>query len=76
MKRGDQIVYVPDNAKGKPWTQKSVEYGFVHHISSYNNESIFCRYWIKGQLGVLRTTANSESTNLRDLVLLTQLTLR
>lgn len=65
MKSGDQIAYIPDHAKG----MLDIEFGFVWAISQYNNEKIFCRYWIIGRPGDLRTVANSELTDLRDLIL-------
>ena len=69
MKRGDQIAYIPDHAKEEGLSHPDVEYGFVNSISPVNNECIFCRYWLIDKAGVLRTTANSEGTNLQDLVL-------
>ena len=69
MKRGDQIAYIPDHAKETGLDHPDVEFGFVNSISHFNNETIFCRYWLKGKPGKLRTTANSEATNIRDLVL-------
>jgi hypothetical protein len=68
MKRGDQIAYIPDHAKEEGVTHKDVEFGFVSSVSPYDNEIIFCRYWSKFVNGQLRTTANSEATNIRDLV--------
>jgi len=67
MKRGDQIVYIPDHAKETGINHPDVEFGFVNSISHFNNETIFCRYWFKGVPGKLRTTANSEGTRLQDL---------
>ena len=66
MKRGDQIAYIPSHAKGD-MDHPDVDFGFVTSISPYDNEIIFCRYWSKHEKGSLRTTANSEATNLRDL---------
>jgi len=64
---GMQIAYVPRHAQVKgndgcfQWdsTHPDVEYGFV---TSWRGDTVFCRYWRKGQPGVLRTTANSEGT--------------
>ena len=36
-----------------------VEFGFV---TSERGDNHFCRYWRKGQPGILRTVANSECT--------------
>jgi len=43
-----------------------VEYGFVSGLWGANG--IFCRYWVNGQPGKLRTLANSERTYPEDLV--------
>ena len=67
MKRGDQIIYVPQHARNKGINHKDIEYGFVYSISPIDSEIMFCRYWIKGNLGELRTVAASEATNIRDL---------
>lgn len=67
MKRGDQIAYIPSTSAPKAILYNRIEYGFVHNVSSA--EVIFCRYWIQGKLGTLRTTVNSEATNKRDLFL-------
>lgn len=53
FKEGDQIVYGRDR-----------EPGFV---TSTTNESVFCRFWSTTNIGSLRTLANSESCNPRDL---------
>ena len=67
IETGYQIAYVP----GHPIDEFNIiedsyiEYGFV---TSKSCSGYFCRYWIKGKEGIkLRTTANSESTNLYDL---------
>ena len=36
-------------------------------ISPIDNEIIFCRYWLKDQVGILSTPTNSEATHIRDL---------
>ena len=69
MRRGDQIAYIPDHAKAEGLTHPDVEFGFVDSISFVDSDRIFCRYWIQNRPGVLRTTANSEGTNIQDLVL-------
>jgi len=58
FKPKDQIAYVPTHAKGD-MNHSSVIYGFIM-ISGV--EYSFCRYWLKGQPGVLRTTSCSERT--------------
>jgi hypothetical protein len=69
MKKGTQIAYVPTHAKGDPRGLKhpSVEFGFVMSESP-RGVGHFCRYWLKGKLGQLRTTANSELTPTDNLV--------
>ena len=70
LKRGDQIAYVPYHAQirtdahWRTWNpdHPDVEFGFV---TGQNDQFAFCRFWAKGQLGTLRTVANSEAT-LRD----------
>jgi hypothetical protein len=69
LKRGSQIAYIPDHAKELGIDHPDVEYGFVNSISPVDNETIFCLYWLQGTPGKLRTTANSEATNIRDLIL-------
>jgi hypothetical protein len=68
IKIGFQILYAPDHAineLGLIKDHKDIEYGF---ITSKTNSGYFCRYWMKGKEGIeLRTTANSESTNLYNL---------
>jgi len=66
MKRGTQIAYVPMHADGD-LDHPDVEFGFAF-VASVRDNAVFCRYWRKGQPGVLRTTANSELTVLRLLV--------
>ena len=64
MKRGDQIVYVPAHADGNV-LHPDCEFGFIAYMGI---EYAFCRFWRKGQPGILRTTANSEGAALRDLL--------
>ena len=63
FKPGTQIAYIPNHAHGDI-NHEDVEYGFV----TGNRSFVFCRYWTKGRLGVLRTTSCSEATNREDLV--------
>ena len=69
MKRGDQIAYIPGHAKSTGLKHPDTEFGFVSSVSRLDSERIFCRYWLKNSLGTLRTTANSEATNTKDLEL-------
>ena len=62
-----QIAYIPSHCKGDI-DHKDVEHGFV---TSKNDSVVFCRFWIKKYghtICELRTTANSEACNRRDLV--------
>ena len=56
LKRGTQIVYVPNHADGD-LKHEDCEYGFV---ITDKGESAFCRYFLKDKS--LRTVANSELT--------------
>ncbi len=56
FKRGDQIKYDPGHCEP--------EYGFVTENSKFGT---FCRFWSNFQAGQLRTIANSESCNVRDI---------
>lgn len=68
FKVGDQIVYMPDHAHGI--THEDAEFGFVTSVENQETlGTVFCRYWRKNNLEVLRTTANSESTPIRNLEL-------
>lgn len=58
MVRGTQIAYVPNHANGK-LDHPDVEFGFV---MSRGDDVHFCRYWVRGAPGMLRTLANSEAT--------------
>jgi len=64
MKPGTQVAYIPDHALGDI-KHPDVEFGFV---TSEKNAVHFCRYWKRNELGILRTTANSESTSTDHLV--------
>jgi len=62
-----QIAYIPTHAKGDI-DHADVEHGFV---TSSNDQVVFCRFWSKAYGHTtthLRTTANSEACNRRDLV--------
>lgn len=64
LKRGTQIIYVPDHAKYVE-DHPDCERGFV---ITDNGDTVFCRYFSRNYRYELRTVANSESTNKRDLV--------
>lgn len=66
MKMGTQIMYVPLHIVGELATRPEsvlkhpdVEFGFV---MTEIGDCHFCRYWIKGHPGELRTVSNSERT--------------
>ena len=59
FKNGEQIAYVPLHANGD-LNHPDVEFGFV--TGPAGEDAYFCRYWRKGELGVLRTVANGEAT--------------
>jgi len=62
---GTQIAYIPDHARGDI-NHQDVEFGFV--VSQGSRPTyFFCRYWHQGKPGVMRTTANSELTNVGNL---------
>ena len=62
---GEQIAYVPVHADGD-LNHPDVEFGFVERLSYSDVYS--CRYWRKGELGVLRTVTNGEATPAENLV--------
>ena len=64
FKRGDQVAYIPTHAEGNI-DHPDVEFGFVTYA---RDDTIFCRYWRRRELGVLRTRANSEGTPINNLV--------
>lgn len=67
---GTQIAYIPNHAHGDI-NHDDVKFGFVtsHPINiTQSVKSVFCRYWKKNCLGVLRTTANSELTPIDNLI--------
>lgn len=57
FQRGDQVAYIPHHAAGD-LAHPDVEFGFV--MAQSPRGDYFCRYWRRGHLGELRTTANSE----------------
>ncbi len=65
LQKGTQIIYVPDHADGV--SHSDCEIGFV---TSMTEEGAFCRYWSKHNPGHLRTTANSEMTQFKNLVVM------
>lgn len=56
---GDQIAYIPNHADGDI-RHPDVELGFITSIIAASKTTYFCRFWNKGEPGILRTTANSE----------------
>jgi hypothetical protein len=62
MEPGTQIAYVPTHARDD-LDHPDVEFGFVVSVIAHKGFA-FCRYWRKGEPGVLRTVANSEGTPL------------
>jgi hypothetical protein len=66
LERGTQIAYIPDHAE-HDIRHPDVEFGFVTSVRP--GVAAYCRYWVRGKPGVLRTVANSELTDLRHLVL-------
>jgi len=52
FKRGMQIVYVPTHANGD-LEHSDCEYGFV---SSINDRFVFCRYWHKKRICIIKNT--------------------
>lgn len=63
MKRGTQIVYIPQHAEGSH-AHPDVETGFVTSVKEYG---AFCRFWSKTNPDELRTKANSEFVAFRHL---------
>jgi len=66
LERGDQVIYVPDHAKGDV-THPDCEKGFV---TTDQGEDAFVRYFSKDmdRSDLLRTKANSERTPKRLLI--------
>ena len=65
MKPGTQIIYIPTHANGDP-DHPDAETGFV--TSMRDDAFAWCRYWSGKHFGELRTTANSELTDITQLV--------
>ena len=70
LKRGVQIIYVPDHADGD-MSHPDCQPGFVTSVAK---EFAFCRYWrmYNGMLidpPDLRTKANSEMTNFNHILI-------
>jgi len=61
LKRGTQVVYVPNHADGRLDHPNSEE-GFVTNVRNdgVHQVVVFCRFWSKHQPKLLRTRANSE----------------
>jgi len=61
---GLQVVHFPPHVAkrnktfGEALKDKDAEFGF---IASWDEHVIFCRFWLKGKPGELRTVANSEA---------------
>lgn len=66
FKPGTQVAYIPNHANGDI-NHVDVEFGFITGMSQ-DNTFAFCRYWSKNSEIALRTTCNSESTPLENLV--------
>jgi len=62
--RGDQIIYIPTHAKGDP-DHADCEHGFVNSVTT---KGVFCRYFWKDKIGILRTRRNSERSSPSDLI--------
>jgi len=72
LKPGTQIAYVPNHVKGDV-NHKDVQFGFI--AKKMNGDlGWFCRYWLNKKywkdpaFPELRTVANSEGTDERNLV--------
>ena len=68
MKRGRQVIYVPNHANGQV-DHPDCEAGF---ITSTDGDYAFCRYWSNHLPHLplrLRTRANSERTPIANLVI-------
>ena len=63
-----QVAYIPDHVRGnhleRLW-HSDTEFGFVINDMGAN---AFCRYWVKGSPGILRTVSCSELTPKRCLM--------
>jgi hypothetical protein len=62
LKHGQQILYVPTHARDD-MSHSDIEYGFVMRDQREGDDSVFCRYWLKGYVGTqIRTLSCSECT--------------
>lgn len=69
LQQGTQIAYIPSHVReyfDSNLDHPDVEFGFV--VDLQGEENAWCRYWLKGKPGFLRTRANSELTPIRNLV--------
>lgn len=72
LRVGKQVAYIPSHVIEKCGSARraivtdadDVEYGFV---SSWNDQTVFCRFWSLHSPKELRTTANSAGCNIEDL---------
>lgn len=66
---GTQIAYIPNHAN-KNIEHADVEFGFIMR-KSVTGRAYFCRFWLKQEpyTNLLRTNANSESVDIRNLYL-------
>ena len=66
LKRGTQIIYVPDHANDDV-NHPDCEPGFTSVVLQ-SGQLLRCRYWSKTYPGELRTRSNSELAHERNLV--------
>lgn len=64
LKRGTQIIYIPDHAEGDV-AHPHCEEGFVTSVDAERGVA-WCRYWRSGEMQ-LRTTTCSEMTPISNL---------
>lgn len=69
MKRGTQIIYIPDHA-GEDTSHPDCQTGFTTS-DIRSDRYIFCRFWSKCSPGELRTKANSELTSVENITVAT-----
>jgi hypothetical protein len=69
FKRGDQILYMPDHVS-ENHNHPDVQAGFVTSakVVSDGSTTIFCRFWRNRNCENLRTRANSEGCDERNLI--------
>ena len=69
LKRGTQIVYLPTHLQNNAeLSNTDIQFGFV--TSMKNPGAVFCRYFSKYDLSLLRTLSCSEQANISDVYLL------